>query len=188
MRLKISPSLLDQFRVVYNELYGKGSKDLIEYMLGEFEISEAVSRGTAYHKLLEYGGDKYLKDGKYQVYERDLDRTWVFTKEAAQPALDLHSHYSKMLHETWVDYDTTILGHSVKMRMRLDGLDGLRVQEFKSTKRKPSVMDYRSSLQWRCNLLALPECQDVTYHIFQIGSRNNDGILLHARQRTSDRL
>ena len=174
MKLRVSPSLLEQYRVVQLGLYNKTAKDLINYMTGDFVVNDAISRGSAYHQLLEFGGESFLADnGNFVVYEKELNKNWVFTEEAASPALQLHNEYTNMLHEVWVDYNTTVLGHDVKMRMKVDGLDGLHIHEFKTTSRKPKIFSYRDSLQWRCYLLGLPESESVTYSIFQIGTRNN---------------
>jgi hypothetical protein len=174
MRVQLSPSLLNEYRVVYQGLYNKTSQDLVDYMVGDFEITDAVSRGKAYHKLLEYGPEQYLQeDGKYHIYERSLDKTWIFTEEAARPAIDLYLANPGLIHEVWTDYDLYLDGFEIKIRQRVDAIDGLIINEFKTTSRKPKYLDYRDSLQWRCNLLALPQAHKVKYTIFQIGARNN---------------
>jgi hypothetical protein len=58
-KLKISPSLLDQWRVVKAGLYNTTPDRIREYILGDYTPSEPASRGTAYHLILEHGAEKY---------------------------------------------------------------------------------------------------------------------------------
>ncbi len=170
MTYKISPSLLEQYRKVSLGINNKTGKDLVDYMLGECVTSPSMSRGTAYHKILEFGGVPYIGlDGWYRVFEEDLNKTWVFSSSCVAPALEIFNFNPHLLHELWTDYDTVIDGQSVKMRMRLDGLNGLIINEFKTTSGYTKLTDYSKSLQWRAALLAMPQATEVKYTIFKIG-------------------
>lgn len=204
LTLKLSPSLLEQYRIVRLGLYNKGPEALIEYLTGTYVKSEPASRGSAYHEMLEHGIEPYAfywhKTGKlkhegewvpvahvsaeeaaankkisgpfYCVLDKDINKWWYFTAEAVEPAAKLHQEYKDMIHETWIDYDTTSHGYKIKLRMKIDGLQGLVMHEHKTTGRKKKYSDYWDSIQWRCYACALPELTTIRYNIFQLNTRN----------------
>lgn len=203
MKIKISPSLLEQFRLWRAEKFNINADRIRNYILGEFKWNDAMSRGSAYHALLEHGGERY-KDVKtggavhlfstewdsyekevvdkfikipdetitYRVHEPEMGKTWTFSKEAAQPALDLHEGYKKMTHEVWSQLELEVDGYTVFMRIKMDGIDGLNLHEFKTTGSAKKALDYYESIQWKVYLAAQPELADVTYHIFQLNKGN----------------
>lgn len=167
--------MLDQYRKVFYGLYGSTGDDLRDYLVGEYVTSDAASRGTAYHEMIENSPDPYLdlSTDFYKVYEKDLKKDWLFHPQAVEPIYEYLKKYPGLIFETWVSHKLQIDGHEVLMRMKIDGLNGLNIHETKTTKRKPKSTDYFDTLQWRCYLLALPESPSVTYNVFQLGARNN---------------
>ena len=191
MRIKISPSLLEQFRLWRAEKFNITADRIRDQILGEFKWNDAMSRGAAYHELLEHGGEPYEKhltstqgslsfgdyaspdfNVEYHVHEREMNKTWKFSQEAAQPALDLHGSYRTMTHEVWSELELEVNGYSIFMRTKMDGIDGLRLHEFKTTGSAKKALDYYESIQWKVYLAAQPELVDVTYHIFQLNKPN----------------
>lgn len=178
MRVRISPSLLDQYLKVERGLYNATEKDLIRYLTEPFVPNEAVSRGKAYHELLEHGPERYERENEdgeveYAIDEPEMGIRWVFSQAAAQPAIDHYRKYNEtMLHEVWADYDFQVAHFQVKMRMRLDGVDSTIGHEHKTTKRSPKIETYEPSYQWRANLAAFPELQGVRYNVFQLNTKN----------------
>lgn len=176
--LKISPSLLDQYRSVRLGEYGKTAEDLSEYILGEFVTNEAVSRGTAYHEMIEHGPGKYTwydqAKGQhcYAVHEEELDKTWFFSPEAVKPIIELRKKYDGLVYESWNTMWMESQGLRIRVRMRYDGMLGLRAKEFKTTGRKKKSDDYRKTVQWKMYLLASPELQGIDYHVFVLNKNN----------------
>jgi hypothetical protein len=194
-KISISPSLLDSYRVTQAGLFGKTGDDLANDIIGKREPTEAMSRGTAYHRLIEEGGQKFYKEipnGKYvsfsddsggllqvpekhieyHVPEIELQKIWTFSEQAAAPALKTRADYPNMLHEMKARHTLKLRGFEVEMRMRLDGVDGITVHEFKTKNRAPAMMEYYNALQWRCYLLPFPEIQAVKYTIFHLNDMN----------------
>jgi len=184
--LKISPTLLERYRLARQGKYGLDGSAVIEYLTGEFVMTWQASRGIAYHEMLEHGPDKYRwtipenedpKDQEvktvYLVPEPRYGQTWEFTEAAAQPAIDAYQEYKHMVHETWAEFDTNACGYEVKIRYKIDGLDGLLAREFKTKGSQPKVSDYMDGIQWKVYLAGMPELQAVKYDIFQLGKKNN---------------
>lgn len=172
MTIKISPSLLEQFRLVRAGLYNLGTDSLIEYITGEYKPNEATSRGLAYHRMLEEGTEKFWTGERYEVHEKELNRTWTFTKEAVHPIVNVRGLYASMVHEVWGHYVAQVNGITVQMNQRYDGLLGYDIHEFKTSGRSKKYSDYYDSLQWRCYMLALPDVERVHYHHFYLNPTN----------------
>lgn len=191
-RLSISPSLLDSYRVTMAGLYGKTGDDLANDIIGIRQPNEAMSRGTAYHAMLEHGPEKFLVEempdhnldvedlrggpsgykATYQVEEKEFGKVWVFSPEAVTPIFAIRSQYASMIHELKSTYKTEIKGYEVVMNMRYDGLYGTVVNEFKTKARAPEYLEYFDALQWRCYLLAFDELTAVDYTIFELNQGN----------------
>lgn len=176
MKLRISPSLLETFRVVSLGLYNNTPANLVEAILGERVKTPAMSRGSAYHNLLEFGGDRYRVNSKngvyYEVPDAELGVTWKFSEAAALPALQLRAKYVTMLHEVKGILRLQIGAYEIEMAMRYDGVLWNGIHEFKTTKTAPTFMKYYDSYQWRCYLLACPDASQVDYTVFHIPESN----------------
>lgn len=139
--------------------------------------NEAMSRGTAYHKLIEFGASKYWNqsEGVYIVPEPEMNINWKFSPNAAKPAIDV---FDKMLiasKEVWTTANFgNVSGFEVLVRMRYDALFGTQVHEFKTKSRKPTYGEYFESMQWKCYLMGLPGLETVVYHIFQLDKNNKN--------------
>lgn len=173
---KISPSLLEQWRNLRLGKYGLTPEKFLSGISEGFKPNEATSRGSAYHKLLEHGPDafKIVSGGKtfYKVYEKDLDCHWVFSYEAAKPAIDIYEAMKgkPVVREMWGKWEGEIGGQKVFMRLRMDALLGTCLHEFKTTSRTPEYSDYAERVQWLCYMLAEPQLASLTYHIFTLNS------------------
>lgn len=188
--LKISPSLLDQYRSVCAGEYNKGTADLVAYITDKFVPNIHTSRGSAYHEMIEHGPDKYMHmepvqgdiwenqggilatDVTYQVYEKELGKTWTFSAAAVKPIFDLRASFPDMLHEVWHTHWMESHGHPIRIRMKYDGLDGLIAHESKTTGSSKKREDYFKTVQWKMYLLANPELIQIQYHIFQLNTNN----------------
>lgn len=176
-RLRISPSLLDSYRVLMSGMYNKTAWDLGNDILGVRVPSEAMSRGTAYHRMIEEGPERFEitymdKTKSYSVFEKEMTKFHTFASDAVAPIFDVRGKYGSMVHEIKAQHTVEIKGYEVVMNMRFDGLDGTTVHEFKTKGRTPAYLDYFDALQWRCYLLAFPELQQVDYTIFELNPNN----------------
>jgi len=94
-RLSISPSKLEGFRIFYEEEYNgvKTAEDVIASIKGEFIRNEKMIMGSAYHQLIEHGGERYKKwpagsdQAIYEVREEESKEVISFTHTEAEPAL-----------------------------------------------------------------------------------------------------
>lgn len=194
MRVKISPSLLEQWRTVRLGLYNKGVDALEDYILGKREPNLAMSRGRAYHRLLEEGPEKFKgleakriwsgvasHEGSemwadyddidvdcYLVPDDEMKMVWKFEPAAVEPAIALHQYYRNGIHEVWGRYETLINGVTVVSNQKYDMLNGLHIEEFKTTGSAKKQKDYANSMQWKMYVLGLDDAQQITYHVFQL--------------------
>lgn len=190
MVIQISPSLLEGYRQSLEGLYGMNYEKLRDYITRAYKINRYSSRGWAYHKMIEDGPERYrqLKPVKgkvktfYQIedwrvkktpWTEDFNPVWSFSEEAVEPIHYLRETYSQGEPEVWADWYTRSHGYEIRVRMRLDMLDGLTIHEFKTGKSKKHFKEYFPSVQWRLNLLAAGDATKVIYHHVQLGSKNN---------------
>lgn len=191
---KISASILEQYRLTVLGAYNKNADSLIEYIIGDFVPNEAVSRGQAYHEMIEHGPEKYYwsaeqlnealvggqkqhKKGAYVVPEPKFGVTWQFSPAAVLPIFELREKYQGLTPEVWSELNFTVGGKKIVIKLRLDGLHGYNLHEYKTTKRKPKAHDedglgYLDSIQHKCYIASMPELKEVNYHIFQLNKAN----------------
>ena len=170
--------------------------DLANDIMGIRQPNEAMSRGTAYHMMLEHGPEGYkhsvkkivqdrkanvevgyletyeIMEWEYRVNEPELGKVWIFSPEAVGPIYALRSQYAAMIHELKAQYTTEVSGYEVVMNLRFDGLYGTVVNEFKTKGRAPEFLEYFDALQWRCYLLAFKELTAVDYTVFELNTNN----------------
>lgn len=201
--LQISPTLLETYRQVTLGVWNLTAERLVEQLTGTYQINEASSRGWAYHQLIENGGQRYkktsldaLKDSGMDYHEikgmrfetwyeiedwrvkknpwsGDFDPVWRFTEKAALPGIIEHDQYAGLVHEVWVDWYTRSLGQDIRIRMKVDGLNGATIEEYKTSKMAGKYKRYHSSLQWQCYLEALQDANVVRYTHIQLGTNND---------------
>jgi len=168
--VKLSPSILNefmQFKGGSYEKWGKTQEDFRQYVLGEYSPNPATSRGTAVHEILEGIGHVY-NEGEMVVYEKGLDTIWRFNPTTYNHIQNYGKRYAHAAHEVADTIRIELAGATVYMNMRFDCLDGLELNEFKTSSKPKKYADYYDSLQWRCYMMALPDVQKVNYHVFQM--------------------
>jgi hypothetical protein len=169
MKLKISPSQLEQWRLCYLGKYGKTDADFIHYLTSQFEKTDAMSLGSAFHEVLENGPEKYVQpDGWLKVFERDLGKFWYFNPECGQAAIEFRKQYANMFHEVKGQLSWSAGGYEIVSNMKVDGIHGVYIHEMKTSKSKRGTadQDYFDSMQWRMYLLKFPEIKSVIYTKF----------------------
>lgn len=172
--IRISPSLLQKWDDVKKGAFNTSLESLQDYILGVFTPSAAMRRGTAYHKLLEEGGDPF------RMHFKDTVEYWItvdgevfkFSEQAAQPALNLREVFSAGAHEVWGKWETRVEGEDIICWMRIDLVSGLDIHEFKTSSRPKKYVDYLESYQWKMYLLGFPDALRVNYHIFTLDTNN----------------
>jgi len=176
MRLRISPSKLEQFRLFVTEAYfGTITKEkVIDYLKGLSVPTRKMDWGTAFHAIIENGPDAYLDEtGSCRIQcETGIIE---LKKEEVQAAIDYRNKYPSLVHEVVLKNTFNIDEYNIDMFMRIDALNGIDVHEIKTTDRAPNLEKYQNSMQWRCYALATG-CRKVQYDVFQ---RTKSGIVRH---------
>ena len=190
-KIKISPSLLNEWASLLNgdyEEWGKDESDIVDYILGDYQPNAAVSKGSAVHLMLEHGVDQYEDHSEetefltYKVYEEDFDHTWTFTWEAVEPIHKLRQSLEGGIFEPWNNFEFDCLGYRIRMNMRHDYLRGIKLHEFKTSKNAKKYVDYLHSYQMKSYFLACPDVAQITYHCFQVPDEpKKDGIIRWSR-------
>lgn len=208
-KIKISPSLLNEWASLLNgdyEKWGKDESHIVDYILGDYQPNAAVSKGSAVHLMLEHGVEKYFHhreeddyitadhwslegavavipgDAYYHVYEKEFDHTWKFTREAVAPIAKLRQSLEGGIFEPWNNFEFDCLGYRIRMNMRHDYLRGIKLHEFKTSKSAKKYEDYLHSYQMKCYFLACPDVAQITYHAFQVPDEpKKDGIIRWSR-------
>lgn len=179
--LRISPSLIEQFRIFMLDVYGEMSEqDMITHIEGKRKFNKSMGRGTAYHQIIEFGYEpfvskKFDKNGSltdicriFVEGENKQSVAFDFTKDEVLPAIEYRHRLKNLVHEVPIQKDIIVNGHKVLLNGRADGLLGLQVRECKTTGTQPDIERYMSSMQWRCYLYMLDDATSCHYDVFYI--------------------
>lgn len=172
MKLRISPSTLENFRVCRLGLFNKTDLDFIADLKRERQKTEAMSLGSAFHAIIE-NGDVYpapeLDPGSQLVFEPELGVTWLFKKAAVLRALVYRREYSPLIHEIPGQLITQIENYEVVSNLRIDGAQGLLLHEVKTTSSTFPIdrEKFYDSVQWRMYCLVTGAFA-VKYTIFKV--------------------
>ena len=174
-QLKISPSIVDNYRVCMTGLYRKTIHDFVDGLDRPFEQTDAAAKGEAYHLLLERGGQEFkerARDGgiQYRIPTKSGRPDFIFTEEQAFPALETHDNNPYKQHEVWHSVLLDIDGVDVKMNMKMDAIDDPQkvIWDYKTTGRIPDKETYLNSVQWPLYLYAKPDFNLFRYRIFRL--------------------
>lgn len=168
--LMISPSKLETYRKFKDEEWNGfiTEEAVITDIKGEKEWSAKMTFGTAFHAVLEHGHERYLQDdGLYHIKVDDMPEEIICTFEELIPAIEHRIAHPYMVHEIKAKHWLKIKGYNVLLNMRVDGAEGLRVHEHKTTSKPVELEGYERSIQWRIYLLAT-KAQYVQYNIFKV--------------------
>lgn len=162
--LRISPSLVDNYRYWRDTDFpdpAKAAEKLEEVLAGirgeKGEPTEAMVRGTAWHRALEMVNGS---EGAMEISESG--HLFRFdAQEVAQVRQQLPAMTNQELRGR---LDLPEIG--AVMHLRTDGVTGNTIHEHKTTGRV-DVDRYIRTSQWRAYLLAF-ECRVVVYHIVQL--------------------
>lgn len=170
--LKISPSILENYRTCYYGKFGKTLQDFVEGLDKPWEKTEAQSKGDAYHKLLELGGKPFSKiengQMQYIVSEPQFGKDWIFTHDQAAPALKTFTDHPNKQHEVWGRLNIEVLDYTIGMSLRVDALEYPTIWDYKTTGRPPRVENYADAVQWPLYMMAYPECTMFRYRVFHL--------------------
>jgi hypothetical protein len=148
--LSISPSKLENFRKYYDEEFNGyvTAEKVIESIKGETVWSESMSKGSAYHEMIEYGPDPYkLENGIYRVVP-EVGDPLIFNQQEVDPIYQYREEHPGLTFEIPHSYSVSVAGHSITMNMRIDAFWGNEVHDQKTTSKPPALANYEKSLQW----------------------------------------
>ena len=185
--LNIPPTTLEQYRAHYDGEYnGKITAQAVaDYITKDFEPNENMAFGSAFHEMLEHGPEAYqAAPGHYHVPVSYWPQGIELSDVHAAMATDYRKDHPHMTYE--VPGETIIRGingFDVRCRYKLDGIEGLRIYEQKTTRSsyKKTWDSYRRSVQWRLYLLSNPEAHSVTYSVFQFKTYKRSGTTIGKR-------
>lgn len=161
--LHLSPSLIDSYRYWRSiEDPERASASMAELVASirkeESPPTEAMVRGTAWHRALEESGS-----GTGDVIEV-AEQGHRFRFNAAEVAMIRKQLPRATALELRGRLELPEVG--VVLHLRTDGVVGNVIHEHKTTTR-PDLDRYTHSSQWRAYLLAF-ECRVVVYHVVQL--------------------
>lgn len=136
---------------------------LIDTIKGTFTGNDKTRTGSCFHKIIEQ--DALVVPGGI-IAEADGVKIF-FTDEQAAPAVEFKRQHPAMIHEIEVGkiYETKF--GPIKIGGRIDGLEGMEVQDTKTKYRDIDLLDYSDSYQWRF-YLELIGLDMFHYDIFQV--------------------
>lgn len=171
--LKVSASTLEDYRICRIGKYGKTLQDFLRKLDEPWIKTEAQSKGDAYHKILEHGGNPYRETGPdkriwYRVNEPGMNIDWIFTERQAAPALKTFADYPDKKHEVWGRLNFDIGGYSIKMSLRKDAVTDTEIWDYKTTSSKwpPARDNYEDSVQWPLYMMESPQMPAFHYRVF----------------------
>ncbi len=144
-----SPSKLETYRLYRNEEFnGTITKEsVIDTVLGVKKFSKKMSFGTAYHEMLEHGVEPYEAG---QVYSVDVDGDdFIFQQEHVQPIIDFRNKHPNTVYECWLPFVIKLGNTNVRIRSRVDAIEGNVIHEFKTSSRGADVSHFERSCQWK---------------------------------------
>ena len=162
----LSPSKLESFRAFYCDEMFSSEDELIKTIKGESIFKTAFEYGKAYHALIENGGEMYLKDGVYMVKADDMVQAIRITKNEAEPALKFNREHPLMTAEIPAIIPVEFSDYTILLNMRMDGLEGLKLHEHKTTGRPHKRDKYEKSIQWQIYLFTAG-LREAQYNVFQ---------------------
>lgn len=177
-KLSFSPSKLEQFRKFYHEEYNGTvtPQKVIESIMGKVPWKQEMTTGSAYHLIIENGGEPYWsdKENKYVVFDKESKETVLFTKNEAEPAIIYRNAHPGLIFEVPNKWTFNLNGFEITMNMRFDAGYGLDIHEHKTVYKSGwHIETYEDSLQWKIYLLS-SAARKVKYNIFEYIKYEND--------------
>lgn len=152
--LRISPSVLEEYRLTTIGAWGKTDSTLIEYLTTPFRRTPAMDFGSAFHKVVEKGDIGTMTKSGYIVSDEKDQYTVEMSPKAYRTALDMHNEYKgQSLHEQWrggvlMENDSYIVGTLLKV----DVIWLNTIDDIKTSKMAKTWMEYWEAVQWQMYL------------------------------------
>lgn len=180
-QLRISPSTLSQY-CAFVHAKNEGTEwevtaeRLAAYLKGEKLVSSALTKGYAFHKLLEHGTADFIQaDGSLSVYSASKNATIFFDDYTRRLVNRFRELHPLMLHEVPCQLNMSVKGYAVTSFMRIDAVNPLpsAIHDFKtsSSYRMPTAETYYDSVQWRMYLMACQDVEDFVYNVFRFNDK-----------------
>lgn len=166
--LKLSPSSLEDYRQLLAGAPWMNADKMVKRIKGLAPWTPQATYGSAIHAVIEQGHKKFYDQQRkaYVIRDRDMPEPVVCSYEEIEPAVALRARHPNMVHEVWHDWSFDHEGDVVKMKMRLDGLEGVWIHDHK-TARQFSYDKYAESIQWKIYLYALG-AEAFRYNLFLV--------------------
>ena len=139
---KVSPSMLESFRVFKNEIYDTTVEQMIATIKGEFKTTPQMQFGTEVHKFFE-----------------DMSTSNLMLEELEQLA-EIALLIPQGVNEVYQSIEL----HGVRFNMIFDRMIGKELREFKVGSRFSGVDYFENSVQWKLYLLG-SGCDKITYDV-----------------------
>lgn len=152
---RISPTLLDSFRIFRDEEY-KTEQELQFAIMRKAVPSEKMNVGSAFHKVK--AGDGSIVDGLVTVDG--------ITFSAVQESCH------ELIKEIKIIPIMETTRGLVKIPMVADGIWGNTITEYKTTHSYIDVLRYVDSMQWRCYLWGF-SAEKAIYDIYHLEEKDN---------------
>lgn len=161
---RISVSSLENFRRYMIEATEWDTEErLISSIKGEFEGNTKTRCGEAYHKIIEgeyvntssiHGSDNIdFEPGVILVNCDDQQNrkpfSYKFTEAQGRAAINFRNDHPLMIHEVTGFKKYKTARGEVQISLRVDGLEGRIIHDFKTKYSAYNVMDYTDSIQWK---------------------------------------
>lgn len=169
--LKVTPSGLEGFRLYLSDADDVwfNTQKLIEDITGEFQETELMQRGTAWHKLIEDAPNTpYPEVAEVNGYRFDTDKSLRIVRDwLSVPAV----------HECWGERTLDIPGlGTIVVRTKADAVYGNMGGEWKSSGKPPKAHEkFCDSVQWRLCCWAL-HLRSIDYRAVQLGTDKGSDI------------
>lgn len=169
----LSPSKVEQYRLYrdgeMNEFITKES--VVDTIMGVKTFTTQMNFGTAYHEMLEHGVEPYYVGPFYEV-QVESQKFW-FNGEHVQPIVDFRAQHPDVTYECKLGFTITLGKLNIRVRSRVDGLEGNVIHEFKTSSRKIDVARFERSCQWKMYCLGIgAKC--VQYNTFKYKAKDDE--------------
>lgn len=166
--MKISVSKINDFKQLIEDKLWMTTERFNLSIMGVREKNFQADLGSAVHEMLEHGPEKYWMD-EMGVYCVVIDGAY-FNFNIDDPIVSLVSKirekHKGAVHEIPMSWTKPTNYGPLEIRMRIDGLIGNKLIEYKTTKNF-KYDTYKESLQWQLYLLAA-DLETIDYEVIEL--------------------
>lgn len=142
---KISPSILESFRVFKLEIYDTSVEDMINQIAGEFKPTPSMAFGTAVHQFLANPETVRVIQGN----NPNIPQDFLYKEE-----VDQLKEIAKTIPQGINEIFHSITLNGVRYNMYIDRMVGNFIREIKTASSFYGIDGYEASVQWKIYALA----------------------------------